>query len=305
VVADPDTPSARERQLARELRRLRVTVGLTGKDVADQLGWSASKVSRIETSRTGVSPHDLDQLLALYEADDDRATYLRKLAPSARSKGWWDAYADALSSGYATLIRLESGSRALQCYCALVPHALLQTPDYMRHVILSGPDSPLPTAVNRRVQICRRRQEVLTRDDGEQPLQLSAVIDEAVLRRQVTNPDGSLAPEVRRGQLQALIDIAAWPNVTIQVLPFTAGLPPVTAGSFSILESLATEGPDVVYLENKTRIFFIESEAEVHSYTQQFHRLTAMALSPADSLGFIKNAIPNPGKGRQRSRPHR
>ena len=290
-MADRDTPSARERQLASELRRLRVTVGLNGKDVADRLGWSASKVSRIETSHTGISPHDLDQLLALYNVDDERAAYLRRLAPSARSKGWWDAYADALSSGYATLIRLESGSRALQCYCALVPHALLQTPDYVRHVILSGPDTPLPVEVNRRVQICRRRQEVLTRGDGEQPLQLSAVIDEAVLRRQVTNPDGSVDPDVKPGQLQALVELAASPNVTIQVLPFTAGLPPVTAGSFSILESLATEGPDVVYLENKTRIFFIESEAEVHGYTQQFHRLTDMALSPEDSLDMIKNAM--------------
>jgi transcriptional regulator with XRE-family HTH domain len=296
-VADRDSPSARERQLARELRRLRATVGLNGKDVADRLGWSASKVSRIETSHTGVSPDDLEQLLALYEADDDRAAYLRKLAPSARSKGWWDAYADALSSGYATLIRLESGSRALQCYCALIPHALLLTPDYVEHVILAGPDRPLPVEVNRRVQICRRRQEVLTRDDGEQPLQLSAVIDEAVLHRQVTNPDGSLAPDVRRDQLQALIDVAALPNVTIQVLPFTAGLPPVTAGSFSVLESLATEGPDVVYLENKTRIFFIESESEVHGYTQDFYRLSGTALSPADSLDFIKNAVPDSGKG--------
>jgi transcriptional regulator with XRE-family HTH domain len=304
-VADWDTPSARERQLARELRRLRVAMGLNGKDAADRLGWSASKVSRIETSRTGVSRHDLDQLLTLYEADDERAAYLHKLAPSARAKGWWDAYADALSSGYATLIRLECGSRALQCYCALIPHALLLTPDYLRHVILSGPDRPLPAEVNRRVQICRRRQEALTRDDGEQPLQLSAVIDEAVLRRQVTNPDGSLARDVRRGQLQALIDVAASPNVTIQVLPFSAGLPPVTPGSFSVLESLATEGPDVVYLENKTRIFFIESEAEVRGYSEQFQQLTAMALSPPDSLDLIKDAIPNRGTGRPRNRPHR
>jgi transcriptional regulator with XRE-family HTH domain len=289
-MTDWDTPSARERQLARELRRLRAAVGLNGREAAERLGWSASKVSRIETSRTGVSPQDLEHLLALYGADDDRAAYLRKLAPSARSKGWWDAYADALSSGYASLIRLESGSRALQCYCALIPHALLLTPAYLEHVILSGPDRPLPVEVNRRMLICRRRQEVLSRDHREPPLQLSAVIDEAVLHRQVTNPDGSFDSHARRDQLQWLTQVAAWPNVTIQVLPFTAGLTPVTAGSFSVLESLATQGPDVVYLENKTRIFFIESEIEVHGYSQQFQQLTDMALKPADSLELIRNA---------------
>jgi transcriptional regulator with XRE-family HTH domain len=292
-MAERDTPSARERQLARELRRLRATVGLNGSDVAERLGWSASKVSRIETSRTGVSSHDLDRLLELYQVGDDRARYLRKLAPSARSKGWWDAYADELSSGYATLIRLESGSRALQCYCALVPHALLQRLDYARHVILSGTDRPPPTEVDRRIQICRRRQELLTRSAGGDPLQLSAVIDEAVLRRQVKNPDSTVDTVVMRSQFEWLADVAGWPNVTIQVLPFTAGLPPVTAGSFSILESLATEAPDVVYLENKTRIFFMDSEAEVHRYTQQFEQLTAMALGPDESLDFIKQSIAN------------
>jgi transcriptional regulator with XRE-family HTH domain len=298
-VADGDTPSARERQLARELRRLRAAVGLNGREAAERLGWSASKVSRIETSRTGVSTPDLEQLLALYGADDERAAYLRKLAPSARSKGWWDAYADALSSGYATLIRLESGSRALQCYCALIPHALLLAPDYLEHVILSGPDRPLPVEVNRRIQICRRRQEALTRNRGEQPLQLSAVVDEAVLRRQVTNPDGSLDADAKRNQLQWLTEIAAWPNVTIQVLPFAAGLPPVTAGSFSVLESLATEGPDVVYLENKTRVTFIDAEAEVHRYTRAIDLLSEMALPPEDSLALLVERLRGLGSSRE------
>jgi transcriptional regulator with XRE-family HTH domain len=290
-MAERDTPSIRERRLARELRLLRGTVGLHGKDVAERLGWSPSKVSRIETSRIGISAEDLERLLELYQVPDDQAGYLRKLAPSARPRGWWDAYADTLSSGYATLIRLESGSRALRCYSALVPHALLQTPDYARHVITSTWQKPSPAEIDRRVQICRRRQDLLHRGDARHPLQLSAVIDEAVLRRQVKNRDGEVDTAVMRGQLERLAIMAESPNVTIQVLPLGAGLPPVTAGSFSILESLATEIPDVVYLENKTRIFFIESEAEVHGYTQEFELLSEMALKPDDSLEFITQSI--------------
>src|SRR3954462_3133550 len=124
-----DSPSVRERRLAQELRLLRELGQLHGKDVAERLGWAASKVSRIETGRIGISSDDLDRLLALYDVPDDHAHYLRLLAPSARPRGWWDAYADTLSAGYANLIRLESGSRALRCYGAVVPHALLQTPD--------------------------------------------------------------------------------------------------------------------------------------------------------------------------------
>src|SRR5664279_4254735 len=82
-----------------------------------------------------------------------------------------------------------------------------------------------------------------------------------------------------------------WPNVTIQVLPYTAGIPPVSAGSFSLLESRATGTPDVVYLENKTRIFFIHAEAEVHRYARDFALLTELALPPEESVEFIRAVV--------------
>ena len=245
-----DTPSARERRLARELRLLRELAQLHGKDVAEALGWSAAKVSRIETGRIGINADDLDRLLQLYRVPDHQATYLRRLAPSARSKGWWDAYAGTLPAGYANLIRLEAGSQALRCYAALVPHPLLQTLDYDRQIILATWENLAQVEVDRRVQACRRRQDVLDADPHRRPLRLHAVIDESVLHRHVLAADAR--DTAIRGQLEHLLAAATRPNVTIQVLPFTAGLPPVTAGSFSILDSLATGAPDVVCVENKT-----------------------------------------------------
>ena len=286
-----DTPSTREKRLARELRLLRELAQLHGKDVAERLGWSAAKVSRIETGRTGISADDLERLLDLYRVPDPQATYLRRLAPSARARGWWDAYADTLSSGYANLIRLEAGSQALRCYAALVPHALLQSPDYDRAIILATWEALAQAEVDRRVQACRRRQDVLDAGPQHRPLQLSAVIDESVLHRRVLADDDERDATIRRGQLEHLITAAERSNVTIQVLPFTAGLPPVTAGSFSILDSLASGAPDVVYLENKTRVFFIDAETEVHRYTQAFDYLSAQALDPQNSDDLIKQAL--------------
>jgi transcriptional regulator with XRE-family HTH domain len=286
-----DTPSARERRLARELRLLRELAQVHGKEVADQLGWSAAKVSRIETGRTGISTDDLERLLELYRVPDPQATYLRRLAPSARPKGWWDAYADTLTAGYANLIRLEAGSQALRCYAALVPHALLQSPDYDREIILATWETLAQAEVDRRVQACHRRQDVLDAGPHRQSLQLSAVIDESVLHRRVLAAEDERDLAIRRGQLEFLLAAVARPNVTIQVLPFAAGLPPVTAGSFSILDSLATGAPDVVYLENKTRVFFIDAEAEVHRYTQAFGYLSTQALPPQESINLIEQAL--------------
>jgi len=117
------------------------------------------------------------------------------------------------------------------------------------------------------------------------------VIDEAVLRRSVAANNDAAAVDVQVDQLNRLITAASWPNVTIRVLPFAAGVPPVSAGSFSVLDSRATGAPDVVYLENKTRIFFVDAEAEVDRYARDFELLTTMALSPEDSVEFILGAM--------------
>jgi transcriptional regulator with XRE-family HTH domain len=305
VAVDP--PSVRERRLAAELRRARQLAELNGQQVAVATGWSTSKVSRIENGRIGISRDDLDRLLELYDVPPEAGTQLRRLARDGRAHGWWEAYADSLSTGYATLLRLEAGSTALRTYCALIPHALLMTPDYVRQVVLSTWQRPSPTEVDRRVQVCRRRQAVLDRGGSDrESLRLSVVLDEAVLHRSADASRSSGGPgphpgEIRRAQLAHLLDAAGWPSVEIRVLPFDAGIPPVSSGSFSILESAATGAPDVVYLENKTRISFVDGEQEVDRYTRDHRLLTEMARSPAESAELLAEAARKPLTG-QRSR---
>ena len=286
-----DTPSVRERRLAQELRLLRTAAELHGKDVAATLGWSPSKVSRIENGRTGISEGDLERLIELYRVPDRQATALRRLVPAARPHGWWDAYADELSDRFANLIRLEAGSRALRCYAAVVPHALVQAPGFLRELIHSTWEQPSAAEVERRMLVSRRRQELLDDQRSGGGLRLSMVVDESVLMRTVVPGDPERDAVVRREQLELLAAVAAQPNVSVQVLPLAAGLPPVTSGSFSVLESQATGAPDVVYLENKTRVFFIDSEAEVHRYTRAIDLLGEMALPPADSLAVLQGRL--------------
>jgi transcriptional regulator with XRE-family HTH domain len=287
-MSQQEAPSVRERRLARELREARLGAQLPGIEVATALGWSASKISRIENGRIGISPGDLDRLVVLYDLPEEQAAHLRRLAPAARTRGWWDAYADSLSAGYAGLLRLESGSQALRSYCAVVPHPLVMTPDYIRQVVLATWQTPSAPEISRRVRVCLRRQAVLDVQESRAGLAFSAVIDEAVLRRAAAPARSTGGVAVLKGQLDHLVAIAERPNVTIQVLPYSAGIPPVSAGSFSILESRATGAADVVYLENKTRIFFVDAEAEVDRYERDFDLLTEMALPPAESVDVIR-----------------
>jgi hypothetical protein len=90
-----------------------------------------------------------------------------------------------------------------------------------------------------------------------------------------------------RAQMERLIEVAELDNVTVQVLPNSAGVHPATSGQFSIMEFPEPHDADVVYVETLTSNLFIESDAEVYRYTLAFDHLRGNALNQRDSLAFI------------------
>src|SRR5688500_4766301 len=78
-----DSPSLPD-SLGAALRRLRFEAGYSARSVAQGLGWSASKLSRIETSRSGVKPSDLSVLLDMYGVEGDVRDCINDLARRTR-----------------------------------------------------------------------------------------------------------------------------------------------------------------------------------------------------------------------------
>jgi transcriptional regulator with XRE-family HTH domain len=271
----------RARQLAAELRRLRDVATLTGEEAAGRLGWSPSKISRIETGQTGPSPADLRRLLDLYEVSGTQRGRLESLGQSAGQRGWWDAYSDTLGPEYTALIALEAEAESVRWYAPMLVPGLLQTEEYARSVISSGLLIAPPGEIERRVQVKMTRQKVLARDD---PLTLDVILDEAAILRMVGGP------EVMRGQLAHLASMADRPNITVQVLPLDAGAHPATTGEFTILAFPDLVAPDVVYLENMTSDLYVEQEAEVYRYGMAFDRLRALAGPSGKSAAFLATA---------------
>jgi transcriptional regulator with XRE-family HTH domain len=278
MAADRRAPSVRGRQLAAELRRLRAAATLTGEETAARLGWSPSKVSRIETGQTAPSTADLRRVLDLYEVTGTQRGRLELLGQSAGQRGWWDAYADTLGPEYTALIALEAEAESVRWYSPMLVPGLLQTERYAREVIRSGLLIAPPGEIERRVQVKMNRQRVLGRDT---PLLLDVVLDEAAILR----PVGDAA--VMREQLAHLTQIAGQPNVNLQMLPLAAGPHPATTGEFTILGFPDLIAPDVVYLENMTSDLYVEREADVYRYAMAFDRLRAIALGPDDSAALI------------------
>lgn len=126
------------------------------------------------------------------------------------------------------------------------------------------------------------RQAILKRDSPSPP-QLTVILNEGVLRRQVGNP------ETMRAQLLHLATMYEWANVTVQVLPFTAGAHAAMVGPFQFLEFPDPSDPGVVNVENNTGSLAMEKPDELREYDGAWNAIQALALSPADSRTIINS----------------
>ena len=160
------SPTMRRRRLAAELRRLRENAGLTQEEVAGQLEWDPSKLSRIENRQVGIIARDLRKLLDLYAVTEEsqREGYFA-MAREGKQRAWWQSYGDVIPSEYGTLIGLQSEAVTIGNYEQELIPGLLQTEDYARAVIrVSRPDDTAEQ-VSRRAEVRMARQQVLARED--------------------------------------------------------------------------------------------------------------------------------------------
>ncbi|MFF1921121.1 helix-turn-helix domain-containing protein [Streptomyces sp. NPDC058221] len=274
-------PAVRRRKLGEELRSLRHTTGLTSREAAHLLGWHQSKVSRIETGVSGVRPGDVTRLLDAYGVDDPQLRdVLAALAGSAGGggAGWWHAYRGLIPPQYRDFISLESQARTARTLETSVVPGLLQTADYARAVTRASLDGLPAGQLDSLVEVRLARQGVLRRDP---PLRLSAVLDEAVLRRAVGGH------RVMREQLRHLIRLAQLPHVDLQLLPFSVGGYVGLTGPFVIFSFPNTSDLDVVVLDHLTSSLYLERKEDLEAYSSAFRTLQAHALSPEHSLDLI------------------
>jgi len=126
-----------------------------------------------------------------------------------------------------------------------------------------------------------RRQKIL---DRPEPVQLWAVIDEAVLRRPVGGPDAFAA------QLKHLRDAAGWPGVTVRIRPLAAGAPLSPAG-FTMLHFADGMLPDAVYSEQLTTASYLDRPADVARYAAAMDLLESSSQPASQTAGIVDAAL--------------
>lgn len=243
--------------------------------------WSLSKIIRVESGIVGISTTDLRALLAHYAVNDQQIIEeLMELARAGRRRPWWREYREHMSTQtLGTLIDLEVMTSHLKIFNSSILPGLFQTEDYARAVLRNMSPSPTPEQLEARVQIrIRRQREVLHRAN---PPEIVAVLDEAVLRRSTGD-----AATMRR-QLDYLQEIASLPTVTIEILPFDAGVFQL-AGPFFILSF--PDDPDIVYNESSLTERLIESNDRIQDYRDAFNLIRQRSLRAEESASLIRNA---------------
>ncbi len=88
-------------------------------------------------------------------------------------------------------------------------------------------------------------------------------------------------------QLAAIAEASTRPNITIQVLPFTAGAVAGQDGEFVILSFPDPEDPPVAYVEGLMGDIYLESGEELDRFNLAWTNLVKQARGPEESADMI------------------
>ncbi|HEY9524186.1 MAG TPA: helix-turn-helix transcriptional regulator [Thermopolyspora sp.] len=267
--------------LGTRLRRLRQAKGVSRERAGEVIRASHTKISRLELGRVGFKRRDLADLLTLYGVTDPyERDSLFELAEKASTPGWWHRYGDVLPPWFEVYVGLEDAASAIRAYELQFVPGLLQCRSYARAVILLEHHTASPDEVEHRVALRMARQERLLRDDA---LRLWAVVDEAVLRREIGGR------HVLREQIEHLLALIERPNIIFQVLPFDHGGHAAAGGPFTILRFPVPELPDVVYLEQLTSSLYLDKAEDAVHYSRIMDRVCMEAMTAPTSRRFLRN----------------
>jgi transcriptional regulator with XRE-family HTH domain len=277
------SPLRLRRRLRTELRTARLNRELTQEQVARSMEWSLSKMNRIEKAKSGISANDLKALLRLYGITDKKRTdELVALAREARQSPWWKRYSDVAPAALLELIDYESAASAISQFETIFVPGILQTEEYASAVLQVFYDQKSASdQLAALVDLRTRRRDLLTNENAPN---FSFVLDESVIHRIVGSP------AVTRRQFMHLVDVAKQSNVTIRVVPFTAGLHPGMKGPFEIVQFEDTPDENLVFLEGPSDDIIHDAPTETRKYLDDFKHITEISLGPSESLDRLRAA---------------
>ncbi|NVI88670.1 helix-turn-helix transcriptional regulator [Actinomadura sp. BRA 177] len=249
--------------MAYDLRFYRLRARMSGETFGKIIGVVRSTVSRLESGELRL---DEKQAIALDQHFATGGHFLRLLtyAKLGHNPDWFREH-----------VSYEARALALKIYeLALIP-GLFQIESYARACFEAAGVEDIDGHVAERLQ----RQESLER--SPRPL-VWVVLSQSVLDWPVGGP------EVMRAQFAHLLDMAKAPNVSLRILPRTAGATIGLDGPFKILS--VDEG-DAAYTEAHGGGRLVLGTGEVRQFGTRWERIGSKALPEDASRTLVEQAM--------------
>ncbi|WP_405912366.1 helix-turn-helix transcriptional regulator [Streptomyces sp. NBC_00963] len=263
------------------VRKLRTAAGLTQVELGDMTHVVSTRITQIERASGAKPTWELTQALDTALVADNLLIDL-----------WPYVYREAFPNWSRAFMGHAARAASIREYASHAVPGLLQTREYARALLSVGRSLKNEEHLEERLAARMERQERLAAPDAPE---LWAILDEAVLRR----PVGGSA--VMRAQLNRLLEAAAEPHITVQVLPFSQGEHDVMGGSLTVLG--LPDGAEAAYTEGAHYGQLIEEPEEVRRFALTYDQLRAVALPPLMSLDMIRSVME--GNHREASVPSR
>ncbi|MDF5752311.1 helix-turn-helix transcriptional regulator [Spongiactinospora sp. TRM90649] len=250
--------------LGMHLRQLREGAQLSGKELAERLGWQASKVSRLENARQTASEEDVVMWAQAVDAAPESTKKLigQVIGLAERHDSWRQRHRSGLAAIQEDMRDLEARTHLFRVFEPGLIIGLLQTAEYARNVfakikrIYSAPEE-IDSAIRVRMQ----RQEILY--DGKRRFRF--LMPEAALRYRLA-PIG-----VMRGQLDRLLAVSTLPNVEFGIIPFEAPLPSAAMNGFWLYDDV------LVGVSTRTKELMIREAGDIEFYSRVFDEYCEVA----------------------------
>jgi len=256
---------------AAELQAARARAGLSQAELAERVSYSASAIAMVEQMRRTPQP-DLARRLDDALSAPGTFTRLQRHAGSGPLPAWFRPYAE-----------IEAAASQLRSWQPMVVDGLLQTEGYARALLGAQPNTT-EDELEERVTARMARQDILARPD---PPVLWVLLDEAVLIRQVGGA------KIMLDQLLHLEKMSRQPNITVGIVPLSAGAHSGLLGAFAIAES---ETARIGFMETPQEGLVVEHPPAVGRMLHTFDNLHAEALPRAASRELMmKRADHDPG----------
>lgn len=254
--------------LGDRLRELRLGSGLSGKRLAEQAGWPASKVSRIENAKQAVSDADIRTWCSVTGAADSMSAYLRdqlrglRLDAATTQRKARGARRSQRTDEPQSSADIEQTAATIRIFELAAVPTLVQTAEYARYVFGATAAQAGGSDAEVGVQGWMERQRVLYTPGRK----IEITLTESALRYRVC------PGEVLSAQIDRLLALQGLPGMRLGLIPLNTRLPVLPTHGFWILD-------DVVLVRTLTSEILIREASEVERYRALVDELAAVALT--------------------------